>query len=53
MVGAGIERFAWELTGWDSDDRAVHVTDLTRDEVLSVRDLFPRGEDELLATAVY
>ncbi|MFF8472066.1 hypothetical protein [Streptomyces griseus] len=47
------ESLGWELIGWDSDEQAVHVTGLTRVEILSIRDLFPTREDDLLATAVY
>ncbi|MFD4633750.1 hypothetical protein ACFVYR_32020 [Streptomyces sp. NPDC058284] len=47
------EVLGWELIGWDGDEQAVHVTGLTRVEILSIRDLFPGRDDDLLATAVY
>lgn len=54
MIDNAAETLAWALIGWDTDDAAAHVTDdLTRDEILSVRDFFPGREDDLLATAVY
>ncbi|MFF9503829.1 hypothetical protein [Streptomyces sp. NPDC014656] len=54
MLDHDVEDLGWELIGWDGDEVAAHVTALTRDEILSLSTLFPeRGEDELLATAVY
>ncbi|MFF9207141.1 MULTISPECIES: hypothetical protein [unclassified Streptomyces] len=54
MNSGDIEDLGWELIGWEGDDHPAHVTNLTRDEILQVNKLFPeRGEDELLATAVY
>ncbi|MFI7291269.1 hypothetical protein ACIBRY_32155 [Streptomyces anulatus] len=47
------ETIGWELVGWESDEQAAHVTGLTRAEILSIRDLFPGREDDLLATAAY
>ncbi|MFG2716670.1 hypothetical protein ACGFX2_40095 [Streptomyces goshikiensis] len=47
------ETLGWELIGWDSDEQAAHVTGLTRVEILSIKDLFPGRDDDLLATAVY
>lgn len=47
------ETLGWELIGWESDEQAAHVTALTRVEILSIRDLFPYGDDDFLATAVY
>ncbi|MEU1077231.1 MULTISPECIES: hypothetical protein [unclassified Streptomyces] len=47
------ESLGWELIGWDSDEQAAHVTDLTRVEILSIRDLFPGRGDDFLETAVY
>lgn len=51
-------RLIWELTGWDVDERPAHVTELSREEILRIRDLFDRrlpsaGEDEWLACAAY
>ncbi|MEU9193196.1 hypothetical protein [Streptomyces hundungensis] len=52
------DRLMWELTGWDVEERPAHVTELSREEVLRIRDLFdrrlpPAGEDEWLACAAY
>ncbi|WP_406503003.1 hypothetical protein [Streptomyces sp. NBC_00212] len=52
------DRRIWELTGWDADERPAHVTELSREEILRIRDLFDRrlpsaGEDEWLACAAY
>ncbi|QEU96914.1 hypothetical protein [Streptomyces kanamyceticus] len=47
------EQLEWQLYGWDSEERLAHLTKLTRDEILRVRDLFPGREDEWLATAAY
>ncbi|MFB7346052.1 hypothetical protein [Streptomyces hydrogenans] len=47
------ETLGWELIGWDSDEQAAHVTGLTRVEILSIRDLFPGRDDDLLEAAVY
>ncbi|MGW2794468.1 hypothetical protein ACWC9H_31710 [Streptomyces sp. NPDC001251] len=51
-------QFRWDLTGWDADERLAHVTELSREEILRIRDLFdrrlpPAGEDEWLVCAVY
>ncbi|GAU70278.1 putative hypothetical protein [Streptomyces sp. NBRC 110611] len=48
----------WELTGWDADERPAHVTELSREEIVRIRDLFdrrlpPAGKDEWLACAAY
>ncbi|MEG8274833.1 hypothetical protein [Streptomyces sp. AHA2] len=53
MTDIDAETLGWELVGWDGDERAAHVTGLTRVEILSLRDLFPRRDDDFLATAVY
>ncbi|MER8046396.1 hypothetical protein [Streptomyces sp. NPDC094032] len=54
MIHNDVEDLGWELIGWDADEVAAHVTSLTRDEILRLNTLFPeRGDDELLATAVY
>lgn len=52
------DRLVWEMTGWDADERLAHVTELSREEILRIRDLFdrrlpPAGEDEWLACAAY
>ncbi|MFG2723203.1 hypothetical protein ACGFW5_33635 [Streptomyces sp. NPDC048416] len=52
------DRLVWDLTGWDADERPAHVTELSREEILRIRDLFdrrlpPAGEDEWLACAAY
>uniref|UniRef100_A0AAU2VGA8 Uncharacterized protein n=1 Tax=Streptomyces sp. NBC_00003 TaxID=2903608 RepID=A0AAU2VGA8_9ACTN len=51
MNGTTDDRLIWELTGWDADERAAHVTELSREEILRIRALFdrrlpPAGEDE-------
>ncbi|MER5964181.1 hypothetical protein [Streptomyces sp. NPDC002057] len=54
MFSYGVEDLGWELIGWDGDEVEAHVIRLTWDEILGLNTLFPeRGEDELLATAVY
>ncbi|MFC4516446.1 MULTISPECIES: hypothetical protein [Streptomyces] len=52
------DRLIWELTGWDGDEHAAHVTELSREEIVRIRDLFdrrmpPAGTDEWLACATY
>ncbi|MFC5721796.1 hypothetical protein ACFP1Z_16615 [Streptomyces gamaensis] len=52
------DRLIWELTGWDADERPAHVTELSREEIVRIRDLFdrrlpPAGMDEWLAYATY
>ncbi|MFI7354903.1 hypothetical protein ACIBTP_13240 [Streptomyces avidinii] len=47
------ETLGWHLIGWDSDERAAHVTDLVRAEILGIRDLFPGRDDDFLETAVH
>ncbi|PKV89909.1 hypothetical protein [Streptomyces sp. TLI_146] len=52
------DRLSWELTGWGIDDRPAHVTELSREEIVRIRDLFdrrlpPAVEDEWLACAAY
>ncbi|MFD4235783.1 hypothetical protein [Streptomyces sp. NPDC058542] len=52
------ERLIWEMTGWDANERPAHVTELSREEILRIRDLFdrrlpPAGEDEWLTCAAY
>ncbi|GAA2325591.1 hypothetical protein OKJ48_00390 [Streptomyces kunmingensis] len=52
------DRLVWELTGWDTDEHPVHVTELSREEIMGIRDLFdrrptPTGTDEWLACAAY
>ncbi|MGV9456195.1 hypothetical protein [Streptomyces sp. NPDC003635] len=51
--GTDPDGLGWELIGWATDDLAAHETTLTREEILRVRDLFPRGDDELLLAGVY
>ncbi|KIF67144.1 hypothetical protein HY68_36185 [Streptomyces sp. AcH 505] len=53
MISDDAVPLGWELIGWDRDEHAAHVSALTREEILRLRDLFPSREDELLATAVY
>ncbi|MET9694755.1 hypothetical protein ABZY81_41255 [Streptomyces sp. NPDC006514] len=53
MNDISTESLGWDLIGWDSDERAAHVTGLNRAEILRIRDLFPGRDDDLLETAVY
>ncbi|MFK8846700.1 hypothetical protein [Streptomyces sp. Ac-502] len=52
------ERLVWRLFGWDADERLADVTELSREDILRIRDLFdrrlpPDGLDEWLACASY
>ncbi|MEU5587725.1 hypothetical protein [Streptomyces chrestomyceticus] len=51
------DRLVWTLMGWDADERLADVTELSREEILRIRDLFdrrlPAGTDEWLAFADY
>ncbi|MFI0975927.1 hypothetical protein ACH4SP_02735 [Streptomyces sp. NPDC021093] len=52
------DRLIWELTGWGADEKPAHVTELSREEIIRIRDLFdrrmpPAGTDEWLACAAY
>ncbi|MFI8200463.1 DUF6262 family protein [Streptomyces sp. NPDC085942] len=51
------DRLTWEMTGWDANESVAHVTELSREEILRIRDLFdrrlPAGQDEWLACAAY
>ncbi|MFF6776338.1 hypothetical protein ACFY8W_22630 [Streptomyces sp. NPDC012637] len=54
MIDQDVDELGWELIGWDGDEVAAQIISLTRDEILRLNTLFPeRGEDELLAAAVY
>ncbi|GCD45794.1 hypothetical protein [Streptomyces paromomycinus] len=52
------ERLVWQLAGWDADERLADLTELSREEIMRIRDLFdrrlpPAGTDEWLACAEY
>ncbi|WP_051865835.1 hypothetical protein [Streptomyces griseus] len=47
------EGLCWELVGWEGDDHAAHVTELTRDEIRRVRDLFPDRTDDWFTGGVH
>lgn len=53
MIDADPADLGWELIGWEGDDHAAHRTELTLEEVLRVRHLFPDRNDDLLASAVH
>ncbi|MET9363205.1 hypothetical protein ABZX93_20125 [Streptomyces sp. NPDC006632] len=53
MNDTNTETLGWELIGWAGDDDAAHVADLDRAEILRIRDLFPRGDDNFLVAGAY